>query len=345
MYSISSQYQLTKIPAHHIRNRSSQLFEATSRVASKFRWCLTGTPIHNSLDDYGALLSFIGVPMLMEKSQFDLWIASPIKQKQPHSFNTLGDLIRGTCLRRTKDITQDSLKLPGRIERIEEIELHQADQVVYDFFRDKTAKIAAGLADRDGGRSRRSKGKGSDILTLINFLRCICNHGVDLLPQSALEAWRSKNSTSMDWQMMQNCNKLCDSCGSVIEEVDSLSDDIPEVDCRHSICTACSMQSENTSVDEAQKCPKCAATRSTSGKSSNPPEHSIRLSAKVEALIRNLDAEQTLKQHEDKALPVKRYLTITDLADIAVLQDFEMLIYCSIIFSHWTKMLDLMQRH
>jgi SNF2 family DNA or RNA helicase len=258
----------------------------------------------------------------MEKSQFDFWIASPIKQKQLHSFDTLGDLIRATCLRRTKDITQGSLQLPRRIERIEEIELHQADQVLYDFFREKTAKIAAGLAGREGGRSTRSKRKGSDILTLINFLRRICNHGVDLLPQSALEAWRSKNSTSVDWQMMQNCNRVCDSCGSIIEEVDTLSDDIPEFHCRHLICMACWMQSENTSIDEGRKCPKCAATQAISGNPSSPQKKTIRLSAKVEALIKNLHAEQILKQHEDKALPVKRYLTITDPADAAVVQRF-----------------------
>jgi hypothetical protein len=82
------------------------------------------------------------------------------------------------------------------------------------------------------------------------------------------------------------------------------------------------MQSENTSVDESQKCPKCAATHTTSGNSSSLPEYSIRLSAKVETLIRNLDAEQTPKQHEDKALPVKRYLIITNPADVAVVQRF-----------------------
>jgi len=164
-----SQYQLIEIPAHHIRNRSSQLFKAASTVASKSRWCLTGTPIHNSLDDYGALLSFLGVPLLIEKSQFDFWITSPIKRKRPDSLSTLGDLIRATCLRRTKDITQDSLELPRRIERIEEIKLHQADQDLYDFFKQKTAKIAAGLAGPDEGKSRITEGKDANILTLINF--------------------------------------------------------------------------------------------------------------------------------------------------------------------------------
>jgi SNF2 family DNA or RNA helicase len=243
----------------------------------------------------------------MEKSQFDFWISSPIKQKQPNSFTTLGDLIRATCLRRTKDITQLSLKLPRRIERVEEIELHKADQALYHFFREKTAKIAAGLASRDEGTSRTSKGKSANILTLINFLRRICNSGEDLLPQSALEAWRTKNSASMDLQMMRNCNKICDSCGSIIEEADLLSDDNPEFVCRHSICSTCSMQSENTPIDEVRKCPKCAATQAMSGNSSSLPKSSFSLSAKVEALIRNLDAEQTADQHKDKGLPVKRY--------------------------------------
>ncbi|KAF8862893.1 hypothetical protein BDZ45DRAFT_702737 [Acephala macrosclerotiorum] len=307
--------------AHYIRNRSSQLFKAASAIASKSRWGLTGTPIHNSLDDYGALLSFIGVPLLMEKSQFDFWIASPIKQKRPNSFSILGDLIRATCLRRTKDTTQDSLNLPRRIERIEEIELHHADQVLYQIFREKTAKMAAGLAGQDGGTSRSSEGKGANILTLINFLRRICDYGEDLLPQSALEAWKSKNSTLVDWQMMRNCNKICDSCGSTIEEIDLLSDDSPEFHCHHSICTTCSMQNEITSIDEVRKCPKCADTRATSRNSSSLPDISTRLSAKVEALIRNLGAEQTVEKYEDKALPVK-----------------------SVIFSHWTKMLDLIAK-
>ena len=182
--------------AHHIRNRSSQIHKAALKVMSKSRWCLTGTPIHNSLDDFGALLSFIGVPLLWEKSQFDVWITAPIKQKRLHSFSILGDLVRATCLRRTKNMVQGSLKLPQRIDRIIEIELHEADRVLYSFFRDRTAKTAAGLAGRS--LSKANEGKSANVLTLINFLRLICNSGEDLLPQAALDAWRAKDSTSVD---------------------------------------------------------------------------------------------------------------------------------------------------
>lgn len=308
---ILSRNQLNMVVAHHIRNRSSQLFKAAIAVASKSRWCLTGTPIHNSLDDYGALLSFIRTPLLMEKSQFDLWITSPIKQERPNSFNILEDLVRATCLRRTKDATKSSLKIPRKIERTEGIELHEADLALYEFFREKTAKIAAGLAGQDGGKSKTSTrtNKGANILALINFLRLICNSGKDLLPKSALEAWRSRNSALVDWQMLRNCSKVCAYCESNIEETDSLSDGSPEFNCHHSICAVCSAQNENTSTDEVLKCPKCTASRATSRNSTEPPELHTRLSAKIEALIRNLGAEQMVEHSGGRSFPTKRYPT------------------------------------
>jgi SNF2 family DNA or RNA helicase len=60
--------------------------------------------------------------------------------------------------------------------------------------------------------------------------------------------------------------------------------------------------------------------------------------------MKNLDAERALKHHEDNALPVKRYLTITDQLMLQSSRDFKMLIYRSIIFSHWTKMLDVIAK-
>lgn len=180
---------------------------------------------------------------------------------------------------------------------------------MYNFFREKTAKIAAGLADKGGAtpRTNGNRSKGANILTLINFLRLICNSGEELLPQSALDAWRSKNSTSVNWQMMLNGNKICDSCGSIPEEVDSLSEDSLEFHCRHSICMSCFMQSDKAPLDGAQKCPICTATRVIQENSSRFLTPSGQLSAKVKSLIQNLNADKSLEQHEEKSPPAKRY--------------------------------------
>ncbi|XDG06032.1 hypothetical protein ABKA04_005647 [Annulohypoxylon sp. FPYF3050] len=50
--------------AHEIRNRTTKQFQAIASISASHRWCLTGTPIQNSLDDLGALVSFLKNPRL-----------------------------------------------------------------------------------------------------------------------------------------------------------------------------------------------------------------------------------------------------------------------------------------
>ncbi|KAF2792116.1 hypothetical protein K505DRAFT_408838 [Melanomma pulvis-pyrius CBS 109.77] len=308
-------HRLVLDEAHHIRNRSSQTFKAACAIASQYRWCLTGTPIHNSLDDYGALLTFVGVSPFTEKAMFDYWITSAIKEDKADNFQTLQDLVKATCLRRTKSTIGSSFKLPQRVEQIETIQLHPADQDLYDFFKTKTATIAAGMAPRNPGAIRPDQPK-QNILPLINFLRLICNHGVQLLPESALEAWKAQNSTSLDWQMMQKSRNRCDMCARDIEETGLLASNTSSPACRHSLCATCAPEAE-------ESCPKCATTPHDGPESSHPSPvpPSFPPSAKVKALLKNLYAEQNPGNHLVTEKPIK-----------------------SIVFSYWTKMLDLIQQ-
>jgi SNF2 family DNA or RNA helicase len=49
--------------AHEIRNCSTKQFQAVHGLTAQHRWCLTGTPIQNSLEDLEALISFLRVPI------------------------------------------------------------------------------------------------------------------------------------------------------------------------------------------------------------------------------------------------------------------------------------------
>ncbi|KAJ9150780.1 Helicase, C-terminal [Pleurostoma richardsiae] len=203
--------------AHRIRNRSSQIFRATCEVRAHNRWCLTGTPIQNSLGDFGSLLAFIGVPPFVTREQFRFWISSPILSNQQHSLQILRKLVRATCLRRTKahPYLASTLKLPRKTERVEIVELAPYERELYNFFKRRSYLLAAEDVSPDleaGGpkamkrrRKPAKKGRGSEslprknagnIIVLISVLRMICDHGETLLPRIALEAWPSPKSVS-----------------------------------------------------------------------------------------------------------------------------------------------------
>ncbi|KAL9115841.1 MAG: hypothetical protein Q9227_000209 [Pyrenula ochraceoflavens] len=295
---------------------------ATCAINSQCRWCLTGTPIQNSLDDYGALLSFLGVSPLTEKSMFDFWIATPMKEQKAHSLKRLQDLIRATCLRRTKQSVNQSLELPKRLEKTEAIDLHPLDRELYDFFKDITATIAENNLPKTGGPSKYDDFKDSNILSLINFLRLICNHGADLLPPLALAAWNTRDRSSVDWQMMQKWRSRCDLCNVDIGTSILTYHDNARLSCEHTICASCARQNTTNSTEEAA-CAKCAWERNSSVARDNrmPITGYVRHSAKVEVLLRNLRQAQPAGHDLKPQHPPK-----------------------SVIFSYWTKMLDLIQK-
>ena len=270
---------------------------------------MTGTPIQNSLDDYGALLSFLAIPPFRDKSRFDFWIAAPVKNGKADSLRRLQDLIRATCLRRTKRMLKDSCELPKRTERIEEVEFHEIDRDLHAFFQDKCARMAEGISTTEQSLPEAGRRKEGNLLSLINFLRRICDHGLQLLPQSALDAWNARDGTSINWQMMQCYRKKCCICETDIDEADFLASNGSELRCQHWICTICASQSESMDGEEGS-CPKCATSPSSTDDLSCPnPEATVSPpSAKVEALLRNLRTEQAVETSQRPSKPVKRSL-------------------------------------
>lgn len=282
-------------------------FRAACGIQARRRWCLTGTPIHNSLDNYGALLSFIGVAPFVEKSQFDLWIANPIKDKGRNSWSKLQLLVRCTSLRRTKQTTDQSLNLPTREEKIEHIDLHQSERELYEFFRQQTATIAAGFWRQGFNIQPPSNRKEKNMLSLINLLRLVCNHE-DLLPSSAMSAWRAKKSNDVDWRLMESSTETCVICQAGFEEALEQSSE-STLQCGHSICAMCALGREDSDADISDLCPGCSAGAAMgtdaitpcSARADNPS------SSKIEALLKNLRLEQAANRQELEIPPIKRY--------------------------------------
>ncbi|KAB8270460.1 SNF2 family N-terminal domain-containing protein [Aspergillus minisclerotigenes] len=298
--------------AHKIRNRNSRIFRAVRVLDSQRRWCLTGTPIQNCIDDFGALLSFIQTPSLRTKESFDAFIARPVKEKKKNSIEMLRKVVAATCLRRTKNNYSSQLNLPRKKEMVEYVTMEGDDRELYEFFK-RFSFLTAGGDNTPNGRP------ATNILVLISMLRLICDHGEALLTDAALRAWKGRDEKLLTWKTLQSNVKQCVSCCCDVEGVvGELVHE--ELSCGHVFCDSCVAKSQNS--DSQRSCRLCGTVdvRSPSFRSepssqagpSNPMRLRLPPSAKLEAIVRNISQRQ---EHSKSSKAV--------------------------IFSYWTKMLDL----
>ncbi|KAF2088966.1 hypothetical protein K490DRAFT_72630 [Saccharata proteae CBS 121410] len=82
-------YRVVLDEAHVIRNWTTKQFGAVARILSHIRWCLSGTPIQNTLTDLGALVRFLKVPILHEPATFRRFIACPLRLHGKDRFSNL----------------------------------------------------------------------------------------------------------------------------------------------------------------------------------------------------------------------------------------------------------------
>jgi SNF2 family DNA or RNA helicase len=129
---------------------------------------------------------------------FDHWITKPIQEKKQEGFSRLQILVRTTSLHRTKEGICDALNLQPRKEQIEFVKLHQQDQELYDFFKSRAAELASGIRTTDPAVATLEPSQNGSVLSLLNFLRLICNHGQQILPETALQIWNARDRAMAD---------------------------------------------------------------------------------------------------------------------------------------------------
>lgn len=276
--------------AHHIRNRSKQAFQSVCDLQARYRWCLTGTPVHNSLDDYGALLSFIRVYPFQAKSEFTSWIVKPMEQKKEWGARNLQELVRATCLRRTKKkvLLSGTFTLPTRFEKIQNVYLHPDDQVLYDSVKEAAQKVAANF-DKEPRKNSPGADKDNNILILLNTLRLICNHGKQLMPE-IMERMIEKGLTPQHGPGNSINDNECSSCGGEIDDRSSTTMD------QKPLCDNCANSEQNLTKMELQAESvhrEAGLTFQSHSPGRNRSENIIHQpSAKVLALLMNLKRQK-----------------------------------------------------
>lgn len=101
--------------AHTIKNRNAKSTKACYALRSEYRWCLSGTPLQNNLDELQSLVKFLRISPYDNYQQWKQEIDLPMKNGKGHiAISRLHSLLRCFMKRRTKDILKEEGALnPG----------------------------------------------------------------------------------------------------------------------------------------------------------------------------------------------------------------------------------------
>jgi DNA repair protein RAD5 len=79
--------------------------QACCALSAQFRWCLTGTPYQNTVDDVYSLVKFLRIPPFADWAYWKERITSPAKgDRMSLALSRLRTLLRLIMIRRTKEI-------------------------------------------------------------------------------------------------------------------------------------------------------------------------------------------------------------------------------------------------
>jgi SNF2 family DNA or RNA helicase len=173
--------------AHSIKNRNAKMTKACYEVNSHYRWCLTGTPMQNNLDELQSLIKFLRIQPYCDYSSYKESISGPIKNGRGNlGMKRLQVFLKAFMKRRTKDVLkkEGALNFGGKSKDGEEKGGFQiVDRNIETVIGEFTAKERA-FYDRLSNRaeSRLEEMMGGEkqdyigALVLLLRLRQACNH-------------------------------------------------------------------------------------------------------------------------------------------------------------------------
>ncbi|KAF9875957.1 putative SNF2 family domain-containing protein [Colletotrichum karsti] len=101
--------------AHTIKNRNAKSTKACYALRSEYRWCLSGTPMQNNLEELQSLIKFLRIKPYDDLKEWKEQIEKPLKNGKGHvAIRRLHSILRCFMKRRTKDILKEAGALnPG----------------------------------------------------------------------------------------------------------------------------------------------------------------------------------------------------------------------------------------
>lgn len=212
---------------------NTKLFQAVSMLSGRFRWCLTGTPIQNSIEDLASLVTFIRSYPLSGIAEFRKHIISPVIKQTSEGFDNIRVLLDSICLRRTKKL----LNLPTTTYQDRYIDFTAAEKA---FYTEIQATLITAIKMHDS--SARSSKNYFGVFQLQLQLRRLCNHGTYQKELSKSLQHDIEFDPEEAFELLRKTRKAkCTYCNVSIASVECFTDKMTGklTICGHLLCSNC----------------------------------------------------------------------------------------------------------
>ncbi|KAK5724676.1 hypothetical protein LTR15_004723 [Elasticomyces elasticus] len=263
-------YRIMLDEAHSIKNRNAKSTQACYAMNAWYRWCLSGTPMQNNLDELQSLIKFLRIKPYCELPKWKADITQPMKNgKGGLAIKRLQYFLSTFMKRRTKDTLKKSgalnfggsgkegaeggEKKAGGMQIVKrevvtvECDFDAAEKEFYDRLQDRADKRLKEMMKEKGGNDYIGA------LVLLLRLRQACNHS------ALIEMALSKDKETVNAQMASQ--KVEDKHGRRREDdMDDLTRLMGGVSVEAKKCDVCQV---DLSADEARegsaRCKECDA--------------------------------------------------------------------------------------
>ncbi|KIW16227.1 hypothetical protein PV08_06278 [Exophiala spinifera] len=249
-------YRIILDEAHSIKNRNAKATKAACALDAEYRWCLTGTPMQNNLDELQSLIHFLRIKPYDDLNQWRESITKPMANGRGGlAITRLQVYLKAFMKRRTKDVLKqgsqpgkdgEKKKGPGfnivarTVEKVE-AEFSEQEREFYARLENRTDRSLAMMM-------AGNKMSYASALVLLMRLRQACNHpkltGSDL-----------SNETDPVGSQTPSRRKA-----SVDDEMDSIANMLGGLSVESRRCDVCQVElSRQEAKDGAIRCQECEA--------------------------------------------------------------------------------------
>ncbi|KAL2395240.1 putative ATP-dependent helicase [Exophiala dermatitidis] len=252
-------YRIILDEAHSIKNRNAKATKAACALNAEYRWCLTGTPMQNNLDELQSLIHFLRIKPYDDLNLWREQITKPWNNgKAGLALRRLQVYLKAFMKRRTKDVlkqqgpSKDGKAGPGgkspgfkivarTVEKVE-AEFTEPEREFYKRLESRTDKSLEMMM-------AGNKMSYASALVLLMRLRQACNHpkltGSDL----------SKENDALSGSQTPSRRKA-----SVEDDMDSIANMLGGLSVETKLCDVCQIElSPKDASEGAIRCPECEA--------------------------------------------------------------------------------------